>query len=67
METILNTMNKPYRYHVLYSTSKGIKGQRSTNSISVADRWSIIYYGVIYEDLRYEGRIRLYNYVNRIR
>lgn len=67
MNSLVNRLDKPYKYHVLYTTSKGNRVQRLTNDIHTATSWCLRYDGVIYEDVRYEGRLRLYNYVNRIR
>lgn len=60
-------MDKPYLLWVIYSNSKGVVKYRGTNDSDTADRLSIRYNGEVYIDNRYKAKLRLYNYINRIR
>jgi hypothetical protein len=60
-------MEKPYLLHVVYKNSKGKTIERLTNDSDTAQKWEIKFDAEIYVDTRYKARLRLYNYINRIR
>lgn len=60
-------MEKPYLLHVVYKNAKGKTVERLTNDSDTAQKWEIKYNAEIYYDTRYKARLRLYNYINRIK
>lgn len=60
-------MEKPYLLHVVYTNTKGETVERLTNDSDTAQKWEVKYNAVIYCDTRYKARLRLYNYLNRIK
>ena len=60
-------MEKPYLLHVVYKNAKGETVERLTNNSDTAQKWEIKFDAEIYVDTRYKARLRLYNYINRIR
>lgn len=67
MEALINNMEKPFLLHVVYTNDKGKLIERLTNDSDTAQRWESKYDAEIYCDTRYKAKLRLYNYINRIK
>lgn len=55
-----NPNSKPFLYTVVYGSK-----YRQTNNIETALKWVTKYNGVLWEDVRYNARLRLYWYLWR--
>lgn len=59
-------MQKPYLYTVIYKNARGKNVFFETNDENTALRKEVIKDGTTYIDTRYEAKVRLFNYLNRI-
>jgi len=60
-------MEKPYLLHVVYKNKQGKTIERLTNDSDTSQKWEVKHNAEIYVDTRYKARLRLYNYINRIK
>lgn len=59
-------MEKPKLFTAIYKNAKGKNVFFETNNEDAALRKEVIKNGTTYIDTRYEAKVRLFNYLNRI-